>query len=131
MIALTLPWPVSINAYWKQRVMTVKGRPMSTTYVSKEGKQFQKDVANALGNSRVPHDGRLAVSIVLFQPDRRARDIDNVVKPLLDSLTVAKFWNDDSQIDELTVKRGPISREKSRAEVVITILKEADRTLLS
>ena len=49
--------------------------------------------------------GRLRVELLLYPPDRRRRDIDNYAKSLLDSLTKAGVWEDDSQIDELTIKR--------------------------
>ena len=44
MIELTLPYPISANRYWKSRVMTVHGKPMPQTYVSKEAKEFKEHV---------------------------------------------------------------------------------------
>lgn len=49
--------------------------------------------------------GRLSVLIRCYPPDRRARDLDNLGKTLLDSLTKAGLWKDDSQIDRLTFER--------------------------
>jgi crossover junction endodeoxyribonuclease RusA len=48
---------------------------------------------------------RIAVSIQLSPPDRRRRDIDNSLKALLDSLTYAHVWEDDSQIDDIRIYR--------------------------
>lgn len=129
---LTLPWPPSINNYWKQRVITSKGRAMATTYVSEEGNAFRKSVVETVFESlgqHKPKAGRLSVSIELHQPDRRARDIDNIVKPLLDALTAAKVWNDDSQVDQLRVIRCEVCKANPRTEVTIEVLKEADKTL--
>lgn len=38
-------------------------------------------------------------------PDRRIRDLDNIKKALLDSLTHAGVYKDDFQIDDLRVVR--------------------------
>jgi crossover junction endodeoxyribonuclease RusA len=51
----------------------------------------------------------LAVTLRVHAPDRRARDLDNLPKALLDALTHAGLWEDDSLIDELHIFRcGPI-----------------------
>jgi crossover junction endodeoxyribonuclease RusA len=52
--------------------------------------------------------GRLELSVMLYPPDRRRRDIDNVCKALLDSLTFAGLIEDDSLIDKLTIERGTV-----------------------
>jgi crossover junction endodeoxyribonuclease RusA len=39
--------------------------------------------------------GLLLVRAELVPPDRRARDIDNVMKPLKDAITKAGFWQDN------------------------------------
>jgi crossover junction endodeoxyribonuclease RusA len=44
----------------------------------------------------------------VFPPDKRKRDIDNLLKSLLDSLTHAKVWKDDNQISDLRIYRNPI-----------------------
>ena len=41
-----------------------------------------------------------------FAPDRRTRDIDNLLKGLLDSMCKAGVYLDDSQFDELRLSRG-------------------------
>jgi crossover junction endodeoxyribonuclease RusA len=51
----------------------------------------------------------LAVTLRVHAPDRRARDLDNLPKALLDAITHAGLWEDDSLIDELHIYRcGPI-----------------------
>ena len=50
-------------------------------------------------------DGRLAVHVALFPPDRRARDVDNILKALLDACEHAGCYESDNQIDELHVIR--------------------------
>jgi len=44
---------------------------------------------------------------MLFMPDRRKRDIDNTLKALLDALTHAGVWLDDSQVVDLRIRKSP------------------------
>lgn len=103
---LRLPWPISINSY---KMPIVKGR-IAVMTLTKRGRQYHHDVMQAvmdqLGRIPRPFLGRLRIAIELRPPDRRVRDIDNSIKTLLDSLTFAKVWQDDSQLDELTIYRG-------------------------
>jgi crossover junction endodeoxyribonuclease RusA len=55
-------------------------------------------------------------------PDRRRRDLDNVLKSTLDSLTHAGVWDDDSQIDQLSVERGFLDKGKGFIRITITPL---------
>ena len=50
-------------------------------------------------------DSRLKITIELYPPDRRVRDIDNVVKSTLDALCQCGAFIDDGQIDVLHVSR--------------------------
>ena len=50
-------------------------------------------------------DDRLEINVHLHAPDKRLRDIDNVLKPLLDALVHAGLFNDDSQVDLITIDR--------------------------
>ena len=47
----------------------------------------------------------LAMEILVYPPDNRRRDLDNLRKVLCDSLQAAGFYKDDSQIDDLHFKR--------------------------
>jgi crossover junction endodeoxyribonuclease RusA len=40
-----------------------------------------------------------------FPPDRRRRDLDNLLKPTLDALQHGGVYEDDSQVDLLVVRR--------------------------
>lgn len=103
-LTVTLPWPPSTNRIWRN--ITVKGKPR--TLLSEEGRRFRSAAAHEclvckLVNRQL--GGRLSVALDVFPPDRRARDLDNVLKATLDALTHAGVWLDDSQIDVLVVKR--------------------------
>ena len=110
MVELKLPWPPSVNHYWRH----VNNRVL----VSKQGRAYTDLVAKLVGYSTdffFAHE-RLAVHIAAYVPDRRRRDLDNVLKAALDALTKSGVWNDDEQIDELSITRMP--REDSGLLVV-------------
>jgi len=97
-ISLELPFPPSVNHYWGQRG---KAR-----FITKRGMDFRCAVVEECirqGISAI--DGRLAVHIALFPPDKRKRDVDNILKALLDACEHAGCYESDSQIDELHVIR--------------------------
>lgn len=101
-IQLKLPWPVSTNGYYGH----IRG---GRKYVTHKGKAFAKAVHEAvlaqLGVHQ-PLKGRLSMEVQLYPPDRRKRDIDNHAgKSLLDSLTAARVWDDDSQVDRMVIER--------------------------
>ena len=50
---------------------------------------------------------RLRVDIVACMPDKRRRDIDNLSKATLDAMAHARVYEDDSQIDDQRIHRGP------------------------
>lgn len=102
-MTITLPYPPSLNRYYR----TVQGRIL----ISAEGRSYQHTVAGYVMEARTgaAMRGRLAVSIDVFPPDRRRRDLDNTAKCLLDSLTKAGVWADDEQIDALTLRRQPVA----------------------
>ena len=107
---VTLPWPPTINTYWRHKVV---GR-LATVYVSGVGKIYRKAVNNlvmeaAMVQRYLKQAGPLRVVIEAFPPDRRKRDLDNILKSLLDSLTHAGVWEDDSQIEDLRIYKATIA----------------------
>jgi len=110
MTTFTLPWPPSMNHYWRN----VAGR----TLISREGRQYRQKVVVHRPPFMKPIDGRVKVCITANPPDRRRRDLDNMLKPLLDALTHAQVWWDDSQIDDLHIVRGlPVAGGQITLEV--------------
>lgn len=103
-LELILPYPPSVNTYWgfhgSRRFLTKK---------AVEFKQFAK-AAYCLTNHAGFGNARLFVTIYLFPPDKRIRDIDNCVKSLLDSLCQAGVFDDDSQIDCLKIVRRELKK---------------------
>lgn len=95
-----LPWPPSANHYWFLVACKGGGRKV----IGKKGKQYRQDVKDILGDV-TPLKTRLKVSIYAYPPDRRKRDLDNMLKASLDALEEANAFEDDNQIDELHVYR--------------------------
>ena len=107
---VALPWPPTVNLYWRHKVA---GR-LATVYVSAEGMAYRKAVNDlvleaAMVQRYVKQAGPLRIVIEAFPPDRRKRDLDNILKSLLDSLTHARVWEDDSQIEDLRIYKATIA----------------------
>lgn len=103
-----LPYPPSINSYYA----TVQGRRV----LSKKGRDYKAAVKSIVGMVK-PLTGLLSVSIALTPPDNRIRDVDGPIKSLLDSLTFAGVWQDDSQVKKLSVEM----LKKGEGRVLVTI----------
>lgn len=112
MIEFELPFPPTLNH--------ALGRKGKMSYLAKPQKDYRKAVAWALAwgelhdadsplaTLKFPLPGRLAVALRFFEPNRLKRDLDNLPKAVLDALTQAGFWIDDSQIDCLILTRAGV-----------------------
>lgn len=103
MIDLALPWPPSVNTYWRH---PSSGALAGRHLISAAGRKYRALVHSktaALGVK--PAVGRLAISILASPPDRRRRDLDNVLKSLLDSLVHAGVVEDDELFDVICIAR--------------------------
>jgi crossover junction endodeoxyribonuclease RusA len=75
--------------------------------IGRAGKLYRAAVESALKDLGLRFKGRLDVSIVYVPATIHPQlDLDNLCKCLLDSLTHAKVWKDDGQIDRLLIERG-------------------------
>ena len=98
---LHLPFPPTVNSYYKKSRYGV--------HIAEAGRKYRSQVLAEVeeqwgSTSRL--DYKLYVEVVIHPPDKRKRDLDNYMKALLDSLTEAGIWEDDSLIDQLIVYRG-------------------------
>lgn len=101
MTSIVLPWPPSNNTYYR--------RVGAKTLISEKGRQYARLVTQLCALARISkREGRLQVLITACPPDQRKRDLDNMLKGLLDALTHGGAWLDDSQIDDLRIVRGRV-----------------------
>lgn len=114
MIEVTMPWPPSTNSIWRN----VGKR----TLLSKEARVYRNRARGELlaqGAANTKLEGRLGVEVVLYPHNRQSFDIDNKLKALLDAMTHSRVWLDDSQVDEIRIRRAQERREGGQAVVVI------------
>lgn len=98
---IILPYPPTVNTYWRKF--------NNRMVISPKGRQYRKDVMQILEGCETLH-GRLSVTIIATMPDRRKRDLDNILKSLLDAMDHAGLFDDDEQIDELHVLRAGVEK---------------------
>lgn len=111
MVVIELPYPPSLNRLYR---INAGGKGVRK---SEAGKRYQQAVKLASLRSQGV-EGKVLVTIDVFPPDRRKRDLDNLLKILLDALTKAALIEDDSKIDRLLVQRREVIRG-GRVTVVI------------
>jgi crossover junction endodeoxyribonuclease RusA len=108
-LRLELPWPPSINHYWRRHGHVI--------HVSTAGTRFARLCGLAVRSQfcAAPIDQPVAVLIEAWAATRRAWDVDNRCKPLLDALTRAGLWVDDSVVRDLRI----VDRGRCRGGKVI------------
>ncbi len=114
MIHLDLPYPPTVNTYWRANGVR--------RFIAKRGVLFRSQVAEIVSEAQQGSiDGRLSVFVALYPPDKRKRDIDNVLKALLDALSHAGAYEDDSQIDRLEVMRHQVIKGGKCSVVIVRV----------
>lgn len=98
----TLPYPPSVNQYWR--------RVGNKTILSAKARQYRLDVEAVMRASGVVEGFAedIAVTITFYPPDNRRRDLDNLPKGLLDALCHAGIYLDDSQVRRLDLRFGEV-----------------------
>jgi crossover junction endodeoxyribonuclease RusA len=118
MIALTLPFPPTVNHMW--------GQCGTRKYLKTAGKQFRATVSEIVADYGVKlGQQRLAVFASMYAPTRRKYDIDNRIKSLLDALQEAGVFDDDEQVDVLWI----IRREVVKGGMCKVVIVEADKAI--
>src|SRR5882757_4201655 len=98
MLQFNLPYPPSVNHYYL--------RTKSGVVINAKGKAYRELIYYTLRqcigidkkSSQMPLNGDLRVEILIYPPDARKRDMDNIKKALFDALQHAGLYKDDSQI---------------------------------
>lgn len=115
MIELTLPYPPSVNHYKKVGSIraTRRGKLYQTRFNSTETLAFICLVINICRTQGVKSFGSATISLEVdvYPPDKRKRDLSNILKVLEDSLMRGGCFDDDSQIALLLVKRCSIIKQ--------------------
>jgi crossover junction endodeoxyribonuclease RusA len=107
-----LPWPPSVNHYWRITPPIYSKRTRkhikASIRVSSEGLKYRKTIIQLLRVQSYKPLGaaRIGIFVYAYPPDNRKRDLDNILKSLLDALQKAAIYDDDSQIDDIQVVRG-------------------------
>lgn len=97
--AATLPYPPSVNSIWR--------RVGSKTLLSADGREYHARVENAVAllMTRYPvPPAPHAVRLSFVVPDRRKRDLDNVLKAILDPVYRA-FKTKHKTMDDSVITR--------------------------
>ena len=116
---LSLPWPPSVNVYWRHVGAKV--------LISADGRAYAKSVYERVivyraikrySGELLKFDAPVSVDIIAYQPNRARRDLDNLPKAILDALTKARVWGDDSLVHDLRIRWGEVRRG---GEIAVTI----------
>lgn len=115
---IELPWPPGNNHLFS----VFRGRKIK----SKKGREYNALVNQYIleANQQYQLAGRLKVKILAYPPTRVRRDLDNLFKAPLDSLTQAGVIADDSLIDDVRMVRCEVVKG-GKLEIIITELEEA------
>ena len=95
MITVDLPYPPSANRLWR----AVRGRQIK----SAEYRSWLLEAQAAITLARVVGSmpGGYHLAILATRPDRRARDIDNLIKPISDAIAAAGLVLNDSAAESV------------------------------
>lgn len=124
--SFTLPFPPSVNHYWRH---INRGAAAGRVLLSSEGRDYRAAAYCEILRQKVPRNrltGRLRVAISASPPDRRRRDLDNMLKALLDVLHHTAVIRDDSDVDDLHIVRGPV-KPHGRVSISIDELTETTK----
>ena len=117
-MTLDLPYPPSTNHAYA----VVRGRKVKTAIARAYAHEVGWRVANSVRTDpngwRPTSTDRLTLTIAVYPPDRRRRDLSNVEKLCTDAVC-AQLGVDDGQVDRLTLVRMQPDRQNSR--LVLTL----------
>lgn len=93
-----LPWPPSVNHYYRH----VGARVL----ISRDGRRYREMIVSRFRSENIKtFRCPVELGIELYPPDKRRRDVDNSLKCLLDSFTHGGLYEDDSQIQKITITK--------------------------
>ena len=109
LLTLKLPYPPSVNNYYGYN------RRTGAIFIKKEGRDYRHKVVDTLRPALAKQNWEplkvpLSVWCEVHCPDHRHRDLDNLNKCLLDSLSHAGVYKSDFHIDDLRCTRGEVEK---------------------
>ena len=115
-----LPYPPSINKYYLNR--TIKTR--TGKIIKPRLPAVQKYVDDCLILIKIQKikpviAEKLQVHLLIYPPDEKRRDLDNLAKVCLDIFQRAGIYDDDFKIWKLTISRKEV-RQYGEVEFIIT-----------
>ena len=123
LVSILLPFPPTVNTYFTvshgRKILSDRGRTYQAMCAAMVDAQRRHGY---IPNGTVFTDD-VAVEITIRPPDRRKRDLDNLLKAALDAITNAHVWNGDSQVKQILARWGERT-ENGSANVKIMALDE-------
>ena len=127
MITLTLPFPPTVNNYKRigRLTRTKSGKIFQPRINSDATRRFYYEVWIKVKGLQIESlgDSPISLEIDVYPPDKRKRDIDNIIKPTVDSLMNSGLFDDDYQISKLLVIRREVF---SGGKIVVKIVTYRD-----
>lgn len=92
-VLIELPFPPSVNSIYKPGKKTI--------YSTNQLKEYKKKVKSIVQSYMRKNEISIInypvkMECVLYEPNNRVRDLNNLKKSLLDAITFSKLWVDDS-----------------------------------
>ena len=100
-LEIELPYPPSVNHYWRH---TRNGRH----YISEKGRAYKAEVSR-ICRQFDSFKGAVKVQLLVYYPDQRKRDPDNLHKALWDAVTASGLIEEDHNhilVDVRTITAG-------------------------
>lgn len=116
---MIVPWPPSVNNYWILVRMGKGGRKILSKRAVAYREEMHQIITTQYPDIKFTEDKRLKLYIDAYPPDLRKRDLDNILKPLQDALQNEGVLIDDSQIDDLRIKRQEVRRPKGELNITL------------
>ena len=123
---LKLGYPPTVNTYY--RMVNINGSPRAL--LSKKGRLYKMQcaaVAAETGVLNMGFTGPVELWLYYAAPDKKKRDLDNVLKAVLDGITYSGVIIDDSQVVSIHAYKGRLNREDPHCLVQIVALDKEDR----
>ena len=112
---ITLPYPPSVNSIWRAH------RRKDGTLGAIKSKKYRAWCENAgweIKRQRPPiFAGPVRLHIEAGKPDKRKRDVSNLIKPLEDALVTYGVIRDDSDVQDLRIQWADVENVKVHIEL--------------